>query len=359
MAVYSSIFVTKCTTMTKDKYYRLREQVQKIEEKILAITGDNVEYNMEWTRSQRKREQVERLIWKRKHLLNKMFVATPEEVVRMEQVNNRLYDLTQKMYARTEAIFRKVMTATYDPESDDDVEIEGTLKFSPNGYSSVLPMANDDYYGSNFYEMLCIIGWLYTCDVLDLEEIEQCRCYLYPSDYRPEMSSKELGLTDDLNDGTTWYEPVQPAADKLSHICICHAIHDLNDHKPYSIPDILRMNDFWVEVTVKHQLIVEQDGSRLHWWEHCSFDEFRDKFVREAKQNRAPQIRLGQEIYNRTQLYFKDYFDSLTEDMPNVETHKDLFSDKVYLHWRPQKDCFYIDENIDDYLREVYEFVRR
>jgi len=173
------------------------------------------------------------------------------------------------------------------------------------------------------------------------------------------MSSKELGLTDDLNDGTTWYESVQPAADKLSHICICHAIHDLSDHKPYSIPDILRMNDFWVEVTVKHQHIVEQDGSRLNWWERCSFEEFRDKFVREAEQNHAPQIRLGQEIYNRTQLYFKDYFDSLTEDMPNVEKHKDLFSDKVYLHWRPQKDCFYIDENIDDYLREVYEFVRR
>ena len=344
--------------MKKNKQSHLRAQVQKIEEKILAITGDNVEYNMEWTRSQRKCEQVERLIWKRKHLLDKMFVATPEEVVRMEQVNNRLYDLTQKMYSRTEALYRKVMTTTYDPESDDDVEVEGTLKFLANGHSSLLPMANDGYYGSNFYEMFFIINWLYTCDVLDLEEIEQCRCYLSPSDYLPEMNSKELGLTDDLNDGTTWYESVQPAADKLSHLCICHAIHDLSDHKPYSIPDILRMNDFWVEVTVKHQLIVEQDGSRLHWWERCSFEEFRDKFVHEAEHNRAPQIRLGQEIYNRTQLYFKDYFDSLTEDMPNVEKHKDLFSDKVYLLWRPQKDCFYIDENIDDYLREVYEFVR-
>jgi hypothetical protein len=81
--------------------------------------------------------------------------------------------------------------------------------------------------------------------------------------------------------------------------------------------------------------------------------------VREAKQNRAPQIRLGQEIYNRTQLYFKDYFDSLTEDMPNVKKRKDPFSDNICLHWRPQKDCFYIDENIDDYLQEVYEMVRR
>ena len=73
--------------MTKVKYNNLRAQVQKVEEKILAITGKNVEFNMEWTRSQRKCEQVERLIWKRKHLLDKMFVATPEEVVRMEQVN--------------------------------------------------------------------------------------------------------------------------------------------------------------------------------------------------------------------------------------------------------------------------------
>lgn len=345
--------------MTKVKYNNLRTQVQKVEEKILAITGDNVEYNMEWTRSQRKCEQVERLIWKRKHLLDKMFVATPEEVVRMEQVNNRLYDLTQKMYSRTESLYRKVMTTTYDPESDDDVEVEGTLKFSANGHSSLLPMANDDYYGSNFYAMFFIINWLYTCDVLDLEEIEQCRCYLSPSDYLPEMNSKELGLTDDLNDGTTWYESVQPAADKLSHLCICHAIHDLSDHKPYSIPDILRMNDFWVEVTVKHQLIVEQDGSRLHWWERCSFEEFRDKFLHEAEQNRASQIRLGQEIANRTRQYFHDYLEDLYADMPGVEQWTEPLSAEVRYRWRPQKDCFYIDENIDDYLRELYEFVRK
>ncbi len=345
--------------MKNDKQSHLRAQVQKIEEKILAITGDNVEYNMEWTRSQRKHEQVERLIWKRKHLLDKMFVATPEEVVRMEQVNNRLFEPTQKMYARTEAVYRKMMAATYNPESDDDVDVEGTLKFSANGHSSLLPMANDDYYGSDFYRMLVVIDWLYTCEVLNFEEIEQCRCYLYPSDYRPEMSSKELGLMDDLNDGTTWYESVQPAADKLSHICICHAIHDLSCHKPYSIPDILRMNDFCVEVKVSHQHWEEQDGSCWKWWERCSFEEFRDKFLHEAEQNRAPQIRLGQEIYNRTCLYFHDYLEDLSADMPSVESWKESLSDKVHYRWQPQKDCFYLDENIDDYLRELYEFVRK
>ncbi len=33
--------------------------------------------------------------------------------------------------------------------------------------------------------------------------------------------------------------------------------------------------------------------------------------------------------------------------------------DEVHYHRDPQKDCFYLDENIDDYLRELYEFVRK
>lgn len=68
-----------------------------------------------------------------------------------------------------------------------------------------------------------------------------------------------------INDGNTWYELSQPAAHKLRHLCICQAFHDLRTHKPYSIPDVLRMNDFWVEVMVKHQHIEEQDGSPCHF----------------------------------------------------------------------------------------------
>ena len=90
----------------------------------------------------------------------------------------------------------------------------------------------------------------------------------------------------------------------------------------------------------------------------CSFEKFRDKFVREAEQNRAPEIRLGQEIANRTRLYFYDYLEDISADT-GVEPWKEPFSDKVHYRWRPQKDCFYLDENIDDYLRELYEFVRK
>ena len=181
----------------------------------------------------------------------------------MEQVNNRLLDLTQKMYARSSDLYLKMATLTYDSEFDDDVEVEGTLKFLANERSSVLSLSNDDYYGSNFYVMLAVIDWLYVYNVLEMQEIERCRSYFCPSCYSPDLSNEELGMTDVLNDGTTWYKSCSPAADKLNHLCICHAIHDLSSWKPYSIPDILRMNDFWVEVTVKHQHIVSQDGRRL------------------------------------------------------------------------------------------------
>ena len=119
------------------------------------------------------------------------------------------------------------------------------------------------------------------------------------------------------------------------------------------------MNDFCVEVKVSHQHWEEQDGCGWKWWERCSFEEFRDKFVREAEQNRAPQIRLGQEIANRTRLYFHDYLEDLSADMPSVEQWTEPFSAEVRYRWRPQKDCFYLDENIDDYLRELYVFVRK
>ena len=92
--------------MKNEKYTRLKEQVQKIEEKILAITGENIEYNMAWTRSQRKCEQVERLIWKRKHLLDKMFIATPEE--HLARVTALLNQVAEAMAVATEERKRRL-----------------------------------------------------------------------------------------------------------------------------------------------------------------------------------------------------------------------------------------------------------
>ena len=52
----------------------------------------------------------------------------------------------------------------------------------------------------------------------------------------------------------TAYEDWQPQADKFKYINICFAIHSLNAYHPYSIPDILRMNNFDVTVTIKQTI---------------------------------------------------------------------------------------------------------
>lgn len=71
-------------------YDYLREQVKDIEQRLRSIVecapnGKIMEL------SQQKREQLESLICLRKELLDKMFVATPEEVARMERVNDLTY----------------------------------------------------------------------------------------------------------------------------------------------------------------------------------------------------------------------------------------------------------------------------
>ncbi len=238
---------------TSKKYEQMRKRVQNIEERLKSIINEKPDGHSLWYRSERKCLQIEKLVWKRKELLDKMFTGTPDEVTRMEQVNTLLLELTDKLHARTEELYRKTMATAYDPEFDNDIDVKGTIKFVMDGSESILPMNNEDYYGSDFISILDIIDSLYSKGLLHGQEIEYSYCLCPPSKYRPDMSREELRAADNLNDGSTWYRPYQPAAEKLKHLCICHAIYDLSMGKPYSIPDILRMNDFWVEVNVKHQ----------------------------------------------------------------------------------------------------------
>mgnify|MGYP003478361850 FL=1 len=239
----------------KTKYDLMRERVQKIEKKLHDIIGYGTElHKLRRDGSRKKREQIEGLLSQRKRLLNRMFLATPEEVARMEQLNNLLLDQTKKLYARTEELYRKMTTMTYNPDFDDDVEVVGTLRFVMDGKNSLLPMSNDDYYGSKFANTWEVISSLCRYKIIFCNEnIEFVHCSRHPSDYRPDMSSKELGTVDILNDGQTWLNLCKPIGEKFWHICICHAVYDLSMNQPYSIPDILRMNDFWTEVSVIHQ----------------------------------------------------------------------------------------------------------
>lgn len=308
---------------------RQRKQLQRVEASILRLTGRDMDRLSVRLISEKKRERIGELIMERKALLNRMFAATAEEVERMERVNSLLLDLTQQMYRRSAELYRRVLDTTLDKTFDDDVMVEGSLKYGCNGPDSVLHLTNDHYYGSDFTRMLQIISCLYSCDVdgFQPEEIECTSTGSIDPDDTPSMSDAQLGFANDLDDGTTWAEGWldHPA---FKHICICHAVHDICTHKCYSIPDLLRMNDFWCEVKISHQHIVEQDGSRWEWWNSCSFEEFRNKLLSEAA-HRPEEYRLGQYIVNRT---------------------SELFPDVV---GRLKNDCFGDDQQIDAYLHEL------
>lgn len=80
--------------------------------------------------------------------------------------------------------------------------------------------------------------------------------------YTPTKSDKELDCENPLDDGTSWAEgPLHNP--KLKHITICYALHDLCTHMNFSIPDILRMNDFKIEVELIVQQFSDQDRNRL------------------------------------------------------------------------------------------------
>ena len=241
---------------------KLRKRLQRIEAAILRITGKDMDRLSVRLVPEKKRKRIGNLIGMRQVLLNRMFAATAEEVERMVRVNTLLLDLTQQMYRRSAELYRRVLDTTHDKTFDDDVMVEGSLKYGSNGPESVLHLTDDYYYGSDFTRMMQIIDWLYLCraDGFQIEDIEYTSKSIELDD-PPSMSDAELEFADDFDDGITWAEGWlnHPA---FKHICICHAVHDICTHKSYSIPDLLRMNDFWCEVKITHQHFVEQDGSR-------------------------------------------------------------------------------------------------
>lgn len=233
------------------RHCQLYRKLQKVERQIIKIAGAEIGHCR--LLDSRQEELLSELLSDRCYLLNQMFVATPDTVARMEQLNTLLHNLTQKMYDQSAKLYRRVMANAADPEFDDDIEIEGTLQYHYNGDDSVLRLPDDAYYGSNFNRMIELVEA--TEDPGDIASAHKS----FNKNDSPEMSDAELGFEDWSDDGTSWAEGWLRCKE-FDHICICHAIHDICTHKHYSIPDLLRLNDFWCEVTIKHQHIVAQNG---------------------------------------------------------------------------------------------------
>lgn len=222
----------------------LRAEVLSTEERIRNAVGPDADY-ARIPDIYKEKEELELLLGQRRTLLNWMYMETPQEVARMNQLNTRLFDLTNRLRVKMADVCESLAFHQRD-DFDDDFEVEGTLKFSYNGEESILPYDGADVYGSDYRLMIATNNWLTGDEPLHFLELS-CRY-----DWSREM----ILSSGDLDDGVSWahYTP-----GIFEGICICYTTSIFCRYAGYPIQDVLQLNDIWNEVHVRYQHFSTQD----------------------------------------------------------------------------------------------------
>lgn len=290
----------------------LKSFIHDIEADMLDVTGDVLDYSNRKIRelSSDQFDLLDSLLSMRSWALNNLFEVhcSDEEVRRFAAINDKLYDMTERMYERARMVNELVKTMPLH-EKDDDVELEARLRFWEDGASSVLEIEDDGYYGSDFLRMIVLLAIIdrdYKC----YDEIERANVCPRLVDGRV-ISDNDI--TNDLDDGTTWAEAYMRHP-KLDHLVICHAVHDICTHKNYSIPDLLRMNTFEVSVDIKIQQIEDQDGARCFWINAYTPEQIKAKLLAEAE-HKPSGMSLGDFIYRRCRVYYEGMVDDIPAEL--------------------------------------------
>ena len=219
----------------------MRRSIKLIESQIIELVGSDIdEFNYD-NLSKEQKEEVKLLLQERRDILNELFQPTEANLAQFCKLNDELYRLTMALNERVKRIVSKKDILLDSNDFDDDYELEGTLKFVFNDETSISRLPDDDYYGSNFAVMIKTLYEVYV-------------------DYGIESIVTINEHHGPLDDGVSWYEYPFNRFPEFKDFIICYAVHDLTDHKLYSIPDLLRLNDFWSEVEFKGQSITNQDG---------------------------------------------------------------------------------------------------
>ena len=135
-----------------------RTRVQEIESEIRSVVGTEPGW-IDMMALDKHKDELDLLLDERRVLLDWMLLETPEEVERMRIVNQRLFDLTNRLQVKMADVAEYLVSRDRD-DFDDDYEVDGTLRFSYNDEGSVLPYPDDDVYGTDFRLMINVRDWL-------------------------------------------------------------------------------------------------------------------------------------------------------------------------------------------------------
>lgn len=230
----------------------LRKKVIAIESKMRQIMEEKW-HGYVWWKLPFKIDKMKELLEMRACYLNRMFKATPEEVKRLEDLNNLFLKKTEQMRQRSAMLYKTMKQMETMPEFDDQYEIEATMRVQGDisDKESIIKLPEDEYYGSDF---------LMAAEALNLtmsDNWNHSNCFycVDSPDLNTEKDNIGTSFTDTMEDGLSWAEGAL-YNEALKHICICYPIHDICCHNPYSIPDLLRINDVKVDVklSIEHHM---------------------------------------------------------------------------------------------------------
>lgn len=234
--------------MPKEKQWAWRKkQLQRIEKRIIQIVGkDDSDCTLGTAQEienlcKDKREKLQDLFLKRNYLLDQMFLATPIEVARLDEINQHLRELTKNLEDQISTLYRRDLSYSYEQYWSD--EYEGYLVW----LSTCEAYEGDELYGSDFKEMLRIQQMIYD----DRDCLGACvhiLKYPKPTD-KLSMSDKELKVINQLDDEIDdWKEGRWSRIPEIAHIKVCHAMHHMFDHQHLSIVDILHLCEYRLEL---------------------------------------------------------------------------------------------------------------
>lgn len=207
-----------------------REVMQEIERRIKVMAHYDPDQTFRFRKfSELERDVLDTLWSARVRILNEMMLhPTDAEVERLGHQNDKLRELSKDAFAQGRNLWQSLLHSPHLKADDDRYDVEEHVGFCYNDENSVLKMENDAYYGSDFEYMLH-----FHCNFLD----------------GGRYSHGEPLVADD---GTNWNLDYldNRAFDKF---CICHLLHSLHSHEYYSLPDILRMDDFWTNVWLQYE----------------------------------------------------------------------------------------------------------
>lgn len=230
-------------------YELQRDFLAKTEQEIKRVAG-NEDNTCDFRHfSKADIDKLYELILLRGHLLDHLMQPTQMEVERLRHQNDRLFSLTQEVYAETRKVWVMLRNTPYKVDDTYAYEVEGNLLFI-YGKDAVAKLDNDCFYGSDFPYMIHLLSDIVDkdYDALYLKPIANASGYFYDGD--DDMTDGLL--VNKLDDGQSWNEGVL-RYHAFDDIIICHAIHALNDHQPYSVPDILRMENFVIDIRLKYE----------------------------------------------------------------------------------------------------------